>query len=273
VTSGVARTARATILGCEIDRLDVAGALRHCEEIIERGDFTQQVSINVAKLVALLDDPRLRETVNRCELINADGQGVVWASRLLGDPLPERVAGIDLMHRLLALAEKRGYRVFILGARPEVLERAVVRLREAHPHIVLVGHRHGYFGGEEIPAVCEEIRRARPQILFVAMSSPRKEYFLGEHGAELGVPFAMGVGGAIDVVAGVTKRAPIVLRHLGLEWLFRLLQEPRRLARRYVVTNSRFAVLLARALVTRALGSHPPAPSRPPGEASSPRPR
>jgi N-acetylglucosaminyldiphosphoundecaprenol N-acetyl-beta-D-mannosaminyltransferase len=271
VISGAARAARATILGCEIDRLDMAGALRRCEEIIERGAFAQQVSINVSKLVTLLDDPRLRETVYRCELVNADGQGVVWASHLLGDPLPGRVAGIDLMHRLLALAEGRGYRVFILGASPEVLEQAVVRIREAHPHLVLVGHHHGYFSEEEIPALSERIRGARPHILFVAMSSPRKEYFLGEHGAELGVPFAMGVGGAIDVVAGVTKRAPIVLRQLGLEWLFRLLQEPRRLGRRYVVTNSRFAVLLARAVVTRALRSHPPAPPRPLGEASSSR--
>jgi N-acetylglucosaminyldiphosphoundecaprenol N-acetyl-beta-D-mannosaminyltransferase len=270
VTSGAARAARATILGCEIDRLDVAGALRRCEEIIERGNFAQQVSINVAKLVTLRDDSRLREMVNCCEVINADGQGVVWASRLLGDPLPERVAGIDLMHRLLALAEERGYRVFILGARPEVLER-VVCLREAHPHIVLVGHRHGYFGEEEIPAVCEEIRGARPHILFVAMSSPRKEYFLGDHGAELGVPFAMGVGGAIDVLAGVTKRAPIVLQHLGIEWLFRLLQEPRRLARRYVVTNLRFAVLLARAMLARALRPIPASALPASREASSPR--
>jgi N-acetylglucosaminyldiphosphoundecaprenol N-acetyl-beta-D-mannosaminyltransferase len=254
VTKATLLGGRATILGCGIDRLDVAEAVRRCVEIVERGDFAPQVSINVAKLVALRDDPRLREMVNRCGMVNADGQGVVWASRLLGDPLPERVAGIDLMHRLLAVAEERGYRVFILGARPEVLERAVVRLREAHPHLALVGYRHGYFGEEEIATVCEDIRRARPDILFVAMSSPRKEYFLVEHGAQLGVPFAMGVGGALDVVAGVTKRAPIILHHLGLEWLFRLLQEPHRLARRYLVSNSRFALLLARAMLARALG-------------------
>jgi N-acetylglucosaminyldiphosphoundecaprenol N-acetyl-beta-D-mannosaminyltransferase len=240
------------VLGCEIDRLDMDETLLRCEQLIETGDFVQHVSINTAKLVMLHDDRRLREIVSRCGLINADGQGPVWASRLLGDPLPGRVPGIDLMMRLLALAEEKGYRVYILGARPEVLERAVARLSQDRPKLAIAGYRDGYFRGPETEAVRAEIRASRADILFVAISSPLKEYFLGEHGADLGVRFAMGVGGAIDVVAGVTRRAPNLLQRLGLEWLFRLLQEPGRLGPRYLVTNTRFAAMLARELLSRS---------------------
>jgi N-acetylglucosaminyldiphosphoundecaprenol N-acetyl-beta-D-mannosaminyltransferase len=241
---------RAAILGCAIDRLDMRATLSAVEQAIAERRYTQHMAINAAKLVTMEDDRRLREIVAGCELVNADGQSVVWASRLLRDPLPERVAGIDLMHALVGLAEERGYRVYFLGARAVVLERALERLREQHPRLVIAGARDGYFGDDEEAEVCSDIRASRPDILFVAMSSPRKEYFLGAHGADLGAPFVMGVGGSIDVVAGVTRRAPLLWQRLGLEWLFRLLQEPRRMFRRYAVTNARFAFLVGRALVT-----------------------
>lgn len=248
---------RVDVLGVEIDRLDLDGTVRRCGEAIERGAYVQQVSINTAKLVSLEDDDQLRGVVNGCGLVSADGQGVVLAARLLGRPLPGRVPGIDLMHRLLALAEERSYRVYVLGARPEVLERAVATLRARHPDLVLAGWQHGYFDDGDAGAVCDRIRASRPDILFVAMSSPRKEYFLGEHGSELGASVVMGVGGSIDVVAGVTRRAPVLMQRLGLEWLFRLLQEPRRLARRYLVSNARLAAMLVRELVRRASGRGP----------------
>jgi N-acetylglucosaminyldiphosphoundecaprenol N-acetyl-beta-D-mannosaminyltransferase len=244
---------RAEVLGCSIDRLDMKETLAEVENVIASGVFTQHMAINAAKLVTMQDDEKLRDIVGDCGLINADGQAVVWASRLLGDPLPERVAGIDLMNALLALAERRGYRVYFLGARAEVLEQALVRLRELHPRLEVAGSRDGYFADEEVHDLCGEIRASRPDMLFVAMSSPRKEYFLGERGASLGVPFVMGVGGAIDVVAGITRRAPRVWQRLGIEWLFRLLQEPRRMFRRYAVTNARFACLVAQALLARGV--------------------
>jgi N-acetylglucosaminyldiphosphoundecaprenol N-acetyl-beta-D-mannosaminyltransferase len=242
---------RALILGCAIDRVDMDEAIARCDELIRGGGFGQHMAVNAAKLVAMQDDERLREITRRCELVTADGQSVVWASRILGDPLPVRVAGIDLMERLFAHAEERGYRVFVLGARREVLERAVERIRERHPRLELAGHRDGYFDDAERDAVAREIRAARPDILFVAMSSPRKEYFLGDLGPGLGVPFAMGVGGAIDVIAGAARRAPRVLQLLGLEWLFRLAQEPRRLLRRYLATNGRFIWLVLRRMADR----------------------
>ena len=240
---------RAAILGCEVDRLDMDETVERCRELIEARAGVQHVAINAAKLVSLHRDPKLREIVGRCSLVSADGQAAVWAARLLGDPLPERVAGIDLMERLLALAEERGYRVFFLGARQEVLEEAVRRIRARHPHLEIAGFRNGYFDDAESGAVCAEIRAARPDILFVAMSSPRKEYWLAAHVEELGVPFAMGVGGALDVVAGATRRAPEWMQRAGLEWFFRFVQEPRRMWRRYLSSNVAFSLLLARELV------------------------
>ncbi len=227
-------------MGCRIDRVDLDQALAICEEVIASRGFAQHMAINVSKLMALRADEHLRESIERCELVTADGQPIVWASRLLHDPLPSRVTGIDLMHGLLARAAVAGYRIYILGAKPEVLDTAVARIRELHPGVAIVGHRDGYYADAEEEAVAEEIAAAQPDILFVAMSSPRKEYFLMRHGRTIGVPFVMGVGGAIDVVAGVTRRAPEAMQQLGLEWLFRLAQEPRRLARRYAVTNSQF---------------------------------
>ena len=243
---------RAIVLGCAIDRLDMAQTVARCKEIIEHGAFAQQVSINAVKMVALRHDPMMREVVNRCALANADGQSVVWASRLLGDPVPERVAGIDLMHALIELSAREGYGIYILGARQEVLQTAVERLRQMHPDLRIVGYRDGYFSEEESPQVAASIRDSGAQILFVAMSSPRKEHWLGEHGPTLNVPFVMGVGGSIDIVAGITNRAPQVWQRLGVEWFYRVLQEPRRMFRRYLVTNARFILMVVRGMIRRA---------------------
>ena len=242
---------RADILGCRIDRLGMADTLAEIERAIAAGRYTQHMAINAAKLVAMHDDPQLCEIIGSCGLVSADGQSVVWASRLLGDPLPERVAGIDLMDALLELAERRGYAVYFLGARADILERAVERLREKYPGLQVAGARDGYFANDEAPEVCDEIRASRADLVFLAMSSPRKEYFLGEYGPNLGAPFVMGVGGSIDVIGGVTRRAPAAWQRLGLEWLFRLLQEPRRMFRRYAVTNARFIGLVGRAILSR----------------------
>lgn len=246
---------RAIVLDCAIDRLDMEQTLARCQEIIEQDRFAQQVSINAAKLVTMQSDPALREAVNRCALVNADGQSVVWASRLLGDPLPERVAGIDLMHGLIAMAEREGYGIFILGAQRTVLETAVQRLRRQFPRLRVAGYRDGYFSEDQSPEIAGEIRASDAQILFVAISSPRKEHWLGRYGDSLNVPFVMGVGGSIDIVAGITRRAPRSWQRLGLEWLYRLLQEPRRMFRRYFVSNVQFVFLVIRSVASGMLRS------------------
>lgn len=237
---------RAAVLGCEIDRVEMDEAVRRCERYIEAREPAQYMAVNAAKVVAVQRDQALRRMINRCEIVTADGQSVVWASRLLGDPVPSRVTGIDLMHRLLALAALRGYGVYVLGARADVLERALAVLRRRLPGLRIAGYRDGYFSAAEDPAVVSAIRAARPDILFVGLPSPRKEYFLARWRRDLDVPLCVGVGGAIDVLAGVRRRAPEPVQQLGLEWAFRLVQEPRRLLRRYAVTNSRFVALTVR---------------------------
>jgi UDP-N-acetylglucosamine 2-epimerase (non-hydrolysing) len=247
---------RAEVLGCEIDRIDMVEALTRCEAYVRERANARHIAVNAAKIVSSRDSSEVRRLINGADLVTADGQAVVWASRLLGDPLPARVTGIDLMERLLALADRRGYRVFFLGARPEVLSLAVGRIRARHPGLTIAGQRDGYFTVAEEPDVVKQVRAARPDLLFVAMPSPRKEYFLGRWASQLDVPFSMGVGGAVDVIAGQTRRAPRVLQRLGLEWAFRLAQEPGRLGRRYMTTNSAFVWLTVQRVAYQRREAH-----------------
>jgi N-acetylglucosaminyldiphosphoundecaprenol N-acetyl-beta-D-mannosaminyltransferase len=242
--------ARVSMLGCPLDAVTLNQALARVEEAIVDRSTCQHVAVNAAKLVRFQGDPTLRAAINGCELITADGQAIVWAARLLGDALPERVAGIDLMAALLELASSRGYRVFILGARPAVVSKAAACIRARLPNLSLAYH-HGYFASEEEDAIVRQIASASPDLLFVALETPAKELFLARHRGELDVPFVMGVGGAIDVIAGVRRRAPRWMQRAGLEWLFRFVQDPRRLARRYVVGNTRFCLLVAGELLRR----------------------
>jgi exopolysaccharide biosynthesis WecB/TagA/CpsF family protein len=241
------------LLGYRIDRLDLEATAQRCRDAILRKERVHHVSLAAAKAVNARDDGRLAQILGDAELVSADGQSLVWASRLLGKPLPERVPGIDLMLRLLEIAETEGFRVFFLGARADVLARALKNLRARHPRLIIAGSHHGYFDAETCENVCAEINQARPHILFVAMSSPRKEYWVSDYGSLLDAQVIVGVGGSLDVIAGVVHRAPRWVQRGGLEWAFRLLQEPRRLWRRYLFTNARFIGIVAAALVHRAL--------------------
>jgi N-acetylglucosaminyldiphosphoundecaprenol N-acetyl-beta-D-mannosaminyltransferase len=157
------------------------------------------------------------------------------------------------MLELLSLSEREGFRPYILGAAPEVLQRAIDIIQSKHPKLRLAGSHHGYFSSEDAAKLVQEIRATKPDLLFVAMSTPRKEQFLHRYRDELDIPFMMGVGGTVDVIAGVVKRAPNWMQRLGLEWLFRTMQEPRRMWRRYLETNTAFAWLLICALVARTV--------------------
>ena len=240
---------RTRVLGAPVDAVTLREAVAEIDRRIAGGEPAQHMSLNAAKLLKRDRDGILREAIDRCELITADGQAVVWAGRVLGVELPERVTGIDLMAALLELAEARGYRVFLLGAREPVSAKAEDAIRRRHPQLRIVGRHHGYFSAEEEAGVVAAIADARPQILFVALETPAKELFLARHRDRLELPFVMGVGGALDVLAGVRRRAPRWLQRAGLEWLYRLAQDPRRLARRYVVGNAQFTWLVLRALL------------------------
>lgn len=223
------------------------------EQRIYAGQFTQHVVINVAKLIHMRDDAQLRESVESCDIINIDGTGVVWGGRLLGFDIPERVAGIDLFYRLIELATRKQIGVYLLGARDEVVEEAVRVLNHLYPGIIISGYHHGYFWEDE-EEVVNDIQNSGARLLFIAITSPKKENFINKWKSQLGVTFVMGVGGTFDVVAGLVKRAPNWMQKLGLEWMYRLLQEPQRMWRRYLVTNSKFIYWLLKAKLK--LGEH-----------------
>jgi N-acetylglucosaminyldiphosphoundecaprenol N-acetyl-beta-D-mannosaminyltransferase len=231
--------------------VDLAEACARVDEIIRARAPSYYVAINAAKVVAYQEDAALREAIDQAHLSTADGQAVVWAARLLGHAVPERVAGTDLMQALLARAAHGGYAVYFLGATDDVVRACVAKARALHPSLRVAGHRDGYFRPDEEAGVVAAIRDARPDILFLGFGTPAKEYFMHRHHRALGVPFVMGVGGAFDVLAGAVGRAPRWMQHLGLEWAFRLAQEPRRMWRRYLVGNTRFMWLVARELLAR----------------------
>lgn len=235
---------RAELFGVPLDLLTMDETVQRCAEIIESGRAAQHVVINAGKVVMMEDVPSLRDVIARCEMVNADGQSIVWAGRMLGLDVPERVAGIDLMWRLLAEAEMRGWPVYLLGAREEVVQACLARILDVHPALVVAGARNGYF--DDDAAVAHAVAESGARLLFVGITSPRKEFFLAEHLAEMGPVFAMGVGGSFDVVAGLTRRAPVWMQRVGLEWFYRFAQEPRRMWKRYLVGNLRFAQLAIR---------------------------
>lgn len=237
---------RVGVLGCPVDTLDMSETLARCIELIGDPLPRRQVSVNAAKLLQCASDEKMAAFVAESDLVSADGQSVVWASRFLGRPLPERVAGIDLMLVLLRECEERGLSVYLLGAERQVLRGAMARIREWHPRLRIAGAHHGYFGTEGEDDVVSKIRSASPDVLFVAIGSPRKEEFVDRRFDELGAGFAMGVGGALDVIAGERARAPRWAQRAGLEWAARMIQEPRRLWRRYLIGNLRFIWLVLR---------------------------
>jgi N-acetylglucosaminyldiphosphoundecaprenol N-acetyl-beta-D-mannosaminyltransferase len=233
------------ILGCRVDDLTMQETLGVVERFIASGRPHQHVVVNVDKVVKASRDPALRDIVNRCDLVNADGMPIVWASKLLGRPLRERVTGIDLFEALMARAAERGWRVYLLGAREEVVGRVRALYEARYPQLVVAGHRNGYWQPGEESGIADAIRAARADLLFVAIGSPHKERFLGRWQPHMRVPFAMGVGGSFDVAAGLVKRAPRWMQASGLEWFYRFLQEPRRMFRRYFVDDMAFFALLA----------------------------
>jgi len=217
---------------------------------LDEGKFTQHVVVNVAKLVKMQTDIHLRNAILACDIINIDGMGVVWGARFLGFDIPERVAGIDLFLNLLKLASERDEPVYFLGAKPEVIEQAVVNLKRRFPRLTISGWHDGYFWDNEHDVV-SDIHSLEASMLFVGISSPKKEQFINRWCDRLGVKFVMGVGGTFDVMAGITRRAPIWMQNAGLEWFYRVIQEPRRMWKRYLVTNSKFIWMLAREKMNR----------------------
>lgn len=244
---------RAEFLGVPIDLLTLEQtAVRAVDAMLMRKP-THHVALNVAKLVNMRRNDELKRDVNESHIVGIDGMGIVWGARALGIDVPERVSGVDLMERLLEVSSQLEFRPYFLGARQDVLERAVMKAIERWPGLALAGSRNGYFSADQEDQIVDEIRAAKPDCLFIAMPTPRKERFLRKHRDRLNIPFIMGVGGSLDVLAGHVSRAPDKMQRAGLEWLYRVYQEPRRMWWRYANTNVVFAGLLARAWVAQRM--------------------
>lgn len=236
---------RIKILQSNIDNLGMSETLERISNSISKKEQIHHVVVNAGKIVGMQSDLELRKSVNSADLINADGQAVVWASRILGKPLKERVAGIDLMHKLVELAHIQEYKIYFFGATQEIVQAVVEKYSQKYSKAIIAGFRNGYFQKEEERKIAQEIHQSGAHILFVAISSPTKENFLFDNKHLLAnVNFIMGVGGSFDVVAGKVKRAPLWMQNLGLEWFFRFIQEPKRMWKRYLVGNSKFILLV-----------------------------
>lgn len=228
---------QAETLDLAIDRVDKA---------VSSGRHLHIGVVNASKIVNMRRNPALRESVLESDVVYADGMSVVWASRILGRALPSRVTGIDLMHGILERGQSRGYRVFCLGATQEVLDKVCDEFRTMYPGVTIAGAHDGYFSESEEEEVALQIARSDADILFVAITSPKKENFMARWGEVCDVKVVHGVGGSFDVVAGLVARAPEQWQRLGMEWLYRVLQEPGRLWKRYLVTNTVFLSIVLR---------------------------
>lgn len=228
-----------------IHNLDMQETLQLIQNTIRSKDQIHHVVVNAGKIVALQKDLQLRQSVNESDLINADGQAVVWASKILRKPLKERVSGIDLMENLVLSAYQNKNKIFFLGAREDIVKAVIDKYSSQYSSDIIAGYRNGYFGKEQEFEIANQISESGADILFVAISSPTKENFLFNNKAALkNVSFIMGVGGSFDVVSGKVKRAPLWMQNAGLEWFYRFKQEPKRMWKRYLVGNTKFIFLV-----------------------------
>jgi N-acetylglucosaminyldiphosphoundecaprenol N-acetyl-beta-D-mannosaminyltransferase len=244
---------RIDLLGCSFDSITENETL---ELIFQWKDEQQRkshhiITVNVAILMMAREDAKLANAIEKADLVVVDGKPLVWTSKWLKAPVPEKVSGVDLMRSLLEAGNDRGLSIFLLGTtqeRLDVLERVI---RAKYPNVRIVGLRNGYFKEPDYPAVTKQIRDAKADLLLVGMPAPFKEIWCEEQRDALATPAILGVGGAFDVMAGFVPRAPRLLQEAGLEWAWRLAMEPKKLWKRYLVTNSAFLALLGKTLVLR----------------------
>jgi N-acetylglucosaminyldiphosphoundecaprenol N-acetyl-beta-D-mannosaminyltransferase len=244
LTAAGAERDRVEILGLSVDRLTMAGALETLQGFIASGQPHTVVTADSSGLVIAGEDPAFAEIVRQAELVTADSAGILWAGRRLGRPFPERVSGVDLVAELCRLSADKGYRLYFLGAAPGVAEVAAEKLRLRYPGCNIVGIRHGFFPSESDEVVAREIAEKMPDVLFVAMGIPRQEKFIAATREIVRAPVAIGVGGSFDVFSGRAKRAPKLVQRLSLEWLWRVLLNPRKISK--VKTLPRFAWMVLR---------------------------
>ena len=233
---------RYPILNTYVNAMSMDETVDAVEEMIECRVPVQHVVINALKVNLMRKDENLRKIVNECPLINADGASIVLAAKMLKIPLKERVAGFDLFVRLVEEASDKNYKIYLFGAREEVVKKVKAIFERKYPTLQIVGYRNGYFTEADEPEIVKNMAESGADMMFVAFSSPKKEYWIRRYLKELNIPFVMGVGGSFDVIAGTTKRAPLWMQKCGMEWFYRFIQEPGRLWKRYLVGNVSFMI-------------------------------
>ncbi|MDP8229675.1 MAG: WecB/TagA/CpsF family glycosyltransferase [Candidatus Gorgyraea atricola] len=238
---------RVKFLNSFIDNVSMKEAINIIDGFVASGRPHQLVAVNATKIVKMQKDKQLRDLVNSSDLVFADGQAVVTGSRILGSSLKQRLAGIDLMQEIVRRANTRKYSLYFLGAKEHVVRKLVDIYKERFPELEIAGWHDGYFeSADHERKVIQGIKGLRPDVLFVAMGTPKKEYWIRQNLEELGIPVCLGVGGSFDVIAGYVKRAPKWMQGIGLEWFFRFLSEPRRMWKRYLFSNTTFIWMVMR---------------------------
>lgn len=237
---------KSTLFDISVSTMSMDETVEYLAEAVRTKQAHQVITANPIMMMAALEDPAYMTIMQHAELVVPDGAGVVWAASRLDKPVTERVAGYDLLHELLRKGEPHGWKAYLLGAEPNVIQAAAARLRDMYPGIQIVGERDGYFTDEEDAEVIADIRAKQPDLLFVARSAKNQEPWIGKYKTELQVPVMMGVGGSFDVIAGKVKRAPELWIRLRLEWLYRLLKEPSRWRRMLALPKFMWRVLRVR---------------------------
>jgi N-acetylglucosaminyldiphosphoundecaprenol N-acetyl-beta-D-mannosaminyltransferase len=239
---GPGRIPMVKILDVKIHAVTMSQVLELIKNMAASGLHHQVATVNPEFIMVAQQHEEFRQVLNSTSLSFADGIGVVWASRILGHPLPERIPGVDVVDRLCALAAEDGLRVFLLGAAPGIAEEAARRLQRRNPRLIIAGTFAGSPKPEDDEEICEIVKKAQTDILFVAYGAPHQDLWIARNQPRLRVPVAMGVGGSFDFIVGKSVRAPKILRSLGLEWLHRLIREPRRWKRMLALPRFALAV-------------------------------
>lgn len=239
---------RVQFMGCAIDSFTREETLKKTLEWCHQPDAKPHtlITLNAALLMMMKTNQELHQACNAGDIIVADGMPIVWSTRLLGTPLVDRVAGVDLMASLLEAGAREDVSVYFLGAKQEVIDTLLEICKTRYPDLKIAGSRNGYFGEAEYPEVIADIAASNADILFIGMPTPFKELWGEKHRDALGVKVIFGVGGSFDVIAGYVKRAPVWMQNIGMEWFWRLMMEPRKMWKRYLVTNSQFLLSLGK---------------------------
>ncbi|OMF13122.1 glycosyltransferase [Paenibacillus sp. FSL H7-0331] len=226
---------KVSIFGVPFSKLSMNETVNLITHMIESREPHQIITANPIMVMSAVDSSTYMQLLQAADLVVPDGAGIVWAANYVGNPVAERVTGFDLLHRMMQLGEPKGWKVYLLGASPEMIEAAASSLKRQYPALQLVGYRDGYFQADEDAAVIANIREHDPDILLIGRSADKQEPWIAQYKQQLRVPVIMGVGGSFDVLSGKLKRAPVMFQRLRLEWFYRLLQEPWRYKRMLVL--------------------------------------